>query len=250
MNRKGYDEQTWFTFSYSPVRDESGTVAGMFCAFSETTQKVLAERALRESEGRLRALVAASSYALYRMSPDWSQMLALEGQGFIADTSSPSGAWLGDYIHPDDQAHVTAAIQRAIATKEHVRAGASRAARRRHARMDAVEGRPAPRCQRRHHRVVRRGERRDGAQECRGGAPRTERDARAPRDRGARRAEDPGRYRRRRPTRSSRSSTSTIGGWPSTAPRPTSSSGSSAFVRKPATTCSICWRRSPTISAT
>jgi PAS domain S-box-containing protein len=48
MNRKGYDEQTWFTFSYSPVRDESGNVAGMFCAVSETTQKVLAEHALRE----------------------------------------------------------------------------------------------------------------------------------------------------------------------------------------------------------
>ena len=48
MNRKGYDEQTWFTFSYSPVRDESGKVAGMFCAVSETTSKVLAERALRE----------------------------------------------------------------------------------------------------------------------------------------------------------------------------------------------------------
>jgi signal transduction histidine kinase len=56
MNRKGFDEQTWFTFSYSPVRDESGQVAGMFCAVSETTQKVLAERALRESEGRLRGL--------------------------------------------------------------------------------------------------------------------------------------------------------------------------------------------------
>ena len=50
MNRKGYDEQTWFTFSYSPVRDESGKVAGMFCACSETTQKVLVERAMRESE--------------------------------------------------------------------------------------------------------------------------------------------------------------------------------------------------------
>src|SRR5580765_1982003 len=48
MNRKGYDEQTWFTFSYSPVHDESGTVAGMFCAVCETTGKVLAERALRE----------------------------------------------------------------------------------------------------------------------------------------------------------------------------------------------------------
>ncbi len=56
MNRKGYDEPTWFTFSYSPVRDASGKVAGMFCAVSETTQKILAERASRESEARLREL--------------------------------------------------------------------------------------------------------------------------------------------------------------------------------------------------
>src|SRR5580765_6409409 len=90
MNRKGYDEQTWFTFSYSPVRDESGKVAGMFCAVSETTPKILAERALRTSEGRFRALVSASSYAIYRMSADWTEMLELEGQGFIADTHSPS----------------------------------------------------------------------------------------------------------------------------------------------------------------
>ena len=48
MNRKGYDEQTWFTFSYSPVRDENGKVAGMFCACTETTGRILAERALRE----------------------------------------------------------------------------------------------------------------------------------------------------------------------------------------------------------
>jgi signal transduction histidine kinase/ActR/RegA family two-component response regulator len=61
MNRKGYDEQTWFTFSYSPVRDESGKVAGMFCACSETTATVLGEHALRESEGRLRALVSKLS---------------------------------------------------------------------------------------------------------------------------------------------------------------------------------------------
>ncbi|MDM0107003.1 PAS domain-containing protein [Variovorax sp. J22R24] len=48
MNRKGYDEQTWFTFSYSPLRDESGVIAGMFCAVSETTRRVLAERGLRD----------------------------------------------------------------------------------------------------------------------------------------------------------------------------------------------------------
>ena len=47
MHRNGFDEQTWFTFSYSPVRDEAGAVAGMFCACAETTHKVLAERRLK-----------------------------------------------------------------------------------------------------------------------------------------------------------------------------------------------------------
>ena len=54
MNRRGFDEQTWFTFSYSPVRDEEGAIAGMFCAVAETTQKIVAEKALRESEEALR----------------------------------------------------------------------------------------------------------------------------------------------------------------------------------------------------
>ena len=54
MNRRGFDEQTWFTFSYSPVRDEDGAIAGMFCAVAETTQKIVAEKALRESEEALR----------------------------------------------------------------------------------------------------------------------------------------------------------------------------------------------------
>lgn len=44
MNRRGYDEKAWFTFSYSPIHDENGEVVGMFCAVAETTAKVLAER--------------------------------------------------------------------------------------------------------------------------------------------------------------------------------------------------------------
>jgi PAS domain S-box-containing protein len=58
MNRKGYDEQTWFTFSYSPVRDDDGRIAGMFCAVSETTSRVLAERGLRELNETLEHRVA------------------------------------------------------------------------------------------------------------------------------------------------------------------------------------------------
>src|SRR6476646_2230215 len=53
MNRKGYDEQTWFTFSYSPVRDESGAVAGMYCAVKETTSEVLGERRRLDENERL-----------------------------------------------------------------------------------------------------------------------------------------------------------------------------------------------------
>lgn len=56
MNRKGFDEQTWFTFSYSPVRDESGAVAGMFCACTETTGTVLAQRRQVEEKQRLEQL--------------------------------------------------------------------------------------------------------------------------------------------------------------------------------------------------
>jgi len=46
MERHGYWEETYFTFSYSPVRDEAGHVAGMFCACTENTARVLAERRL------------------------------------------------------------------------------------------------------------------------------------------------------------------------------------------------------------
>jgi PAS domain S-box-containing protein len=47
MERNGRPEDAWFTFSYSPVRDESGGVGGMFCAVTETTAKVLGEQVLR-----------------------------------------------------------------------------------------------------------------------------------------------------------------------------------------------------------
>lgn len=44
MARNGYAEDTWYSFSYSPLRDETGAVAGMFCACTETTQAMLAAR--------------------------------------------------------------------------------------------------------------------------------------------------------------------------------------------------------------
>jgi PAS domain S-box-containing protein len=41
LERKDYPEQTWCTFSYSPVFDENGAAAGVMCIVHETTAKVL-----------------------------------------------------------------------------------------------------------------------------------------------------------------------------------------------------------------
>ncbi|MDO1477822.1 ATP-binding protein [Rhodococcus ruber] len=44
MHRFGYTEETYWTFSYSPVRAADGTVAGIFVATTDVTEQVLAER--------------------------------------------------------------------------------------------------------------------------------------------------------------------------------------------------------------
>lgn len=54
--RRGHNEQAWFTFSYSPVHDESGQVGGMFCAVVETTEQVLAQRHRADEIMRLQRL--------------------------------------------------------------------------------------------------------------------------------------------------------------------------------------------------
>jgi len=47
MQRNQFHEETYFTFSYSPLVDDSGKVGGVFCACTEDTQRVLANRRLK-----------------------------------------------------------------------------------------------------------------------------------------------------------------------------------------------------------
>jgi signal transduction histidine kinase/DNA-binding response OmpR family regulator len=75
------------------------------------------EQALRDSEERFRALVNATSYVVYRMSPDWTEMRLLEGRGFISDTGRPRTDWLEEYIHPNDRELVLRTIREAVRTK-------------------------------------------------------------------------------------------------------------------------------------
>ena len=82
-----------------------------------------AASALRESEERFRALVTASSDAVYRVSPDWSEMRQLKGREFIADTYEPSSTWVEKYIPTDDQPRVLEVINEAVRTRAPLRAG-------------------------------------------------------------------------------------------------------------------------------
>ncbi|MFE2052824.1 SpoIIE family protein phosphatase [Streptomyces sp. NPDC059459] len=44
LERSGYTEESYHTFSYSPLRDDRGTVVGMLCVVSEDTERVIGER--------------------------------------------------------------------------------------------------------------------------------------------------------------------------------------------------------------
>ncbi len=55
---------SWFTFSWTPARDESGAIVGFYCAAIETTDRVLAEATLRDSEAALRDKEQRLEFAL------------------------------------------------------------------------------------------------------------------------------------------------------------------------------------------
>jgi len=46
LERNGYTEETYHTFSYSPLLGDTGAVEGVFCAVSEETDRVISERRL------------------------------------------------------------------------------------------------------------------------------------------------------------------------------------------------------------
>src|ERR1700742_353901 len=59
MERNGYPEETYYTFSYSPIPNDDGTVGGIICANSDDTQRVIGERQLT----LLRDLAAGTQHA-------------------------------------------------------------------------------------------------------------------------------------------------------------------------------------------
>ena len=46
LERSGYPEETYHTFSYSPLADDAGAIVGMLCVVTEETERVIGERRL------------------------------------------------------------------------------------------------------------------------------------------------------------------------------------------------------------
>jgi PAS domain S-box-containing protein len=59
MERNGYPEETYYTFSYSPIPDDQEGIGGIICANTDDTQRIVAERQL----ALLRELAASPAEA-------------------------------------------------------------------------------------------------------------------------------------------------------------------------------------------
>ncbi|WP_162600583.1 MULTISPECIES: PAS domain-containing sensor histidine kinase [unclassified Massilia] len=115
--RYGYPEQQNYSFSYSPVRDEHGVVAGILCTVFETTGKVQAIDRMRHLNQSLSHQVASHALdrdRLWRISPDVMAAASLVTGRFL--TVNPAFTehfgWSAEeatirpfmeMVHPDDR---------------------------------------------------------------------------------------------------------------------------------------------------
>jgi PAS domain S-box-containing protein len=118
LDRPSRNPEAHFAFSYTPVRSEAGEVAGLFCACTETTDQVFAERESSAARNRLfemtRDLFGVATFEGYlkTINPAWSSVL---GRSQEELTSRP----FAEIIHPDDLA-TTADVVEALRRGETV----------------------------------------------------------------------------------------------------------------------------------
>ncbi|MEK1897941.1 response regulator [Rhizobium sp. 1399] len=98
MRREGQTEDTWFTFSYTPLRDDEGKVAGILCATMEVTDQVLAKRRerialdeAREKSATLAVVNRAGSAITAELNVDRLTQIAVDAG--VALTGAEFGAF-------------------------------------------------------------------------------------------------------------------------------------------------------------
>jgi PAS domain S-box-containing protein len=105
------------------LRDEAGAVAGLFITVVETTAKVQAQAAQRESEARLTLLSEQTAAGLSEIAPD-ARFLGVNAElGRIVGRSPQAMRSLAfaDVAHPDDVAAILEATAQVLARGGHAR---------------------------------------------------------------------------------------------------------------------------------
>lgn len=111
MERNGFAEEAYFTFSYSPVPGDYGTADGIFCAVTEDTGRVLSQRRLRtlrvlaEQTAEIKTAeraceVAALALAENQHDLPFVLLYLLDDTGHHAKLAGMCGAGLGSSAGP------------------------------------------------------------------------------------------------------------------------------------------------------
>jgi PAS domain S-box-containing protein len=119
LDRPGRPPEAHFAFSYTPVRDDSGAVVGLFCPCTETTEQVLTERARRAAEASERNrlwvlsedMLARANFEgrMSAVNPAWTRVLGWSEQHLLATPYS-------EFLHPDDAGMTLAAVDKMART--------------------------------------------------------------------------------------------------------------------------------------
>lgn len=111
LERNGFLEETFFTFSLSPIRDENGSVVGLFHPVTETTTSSLSERRIRalrdtanhgKNAENLEAACRLASEALskYPQELPFTQIYLLDEENTKATLVSSTGYTKNSNIFP------------------------------------------------------------------------------------------------------------------------------------------------------
>jgi PAS domain S-box-containing protein len=104
LYRHGRPEQVWMNLDYSPVLNEAGEPAGVIAIVVETTERVMAERSVAESEARFRLIANSAPVPMWVSKLDGTRGFA--NQAYLEFLGLPyDEAIVFDWrkiLHPDD----------------------------------------------------------------------------------------------------------------------------------------------------
>ena len=116
LHRSGRPEDLWVNLDYSPLLDENGKPAGVLAVVVETTERVRAEKALRESEAQFRTFASVMPNHVWAATPDgkldWFNHQVHEYTG--APIGELDGDRWGAVVHPEDRERAVAVWTKAV----------------------------------------------------------------------------------------------------------------------------------------